>query len=248
MNASASLYRVRGATNSGRSRVELLERLLERREPEEPVLLALPVERDAVDRAGVALRDLRVGLEVRALGAVPALVQALVDVAVVVDALHDLLDLRRLWRGSEVRMKKSFDALIRGSRSRNRCALRSASSFGEIPSLLGDLRDRLAVLVGAREEEHVLAALAMVPGEDVGADRRVGVAQVRRRVHVVDGRRDVEGHGGGQRLAAPPVRRPPRGAAARSCGGVLEPVRSPAGRARRRRTADGGARTAASRR
>ena len=38
------------------------------------------------------------------------------------------------WRGSVVRMKKSFDALIRGSRSRNRCALRSASSFGEIPS------------------------------------------------------------------------------------------------------------------
>ena len=72
--------------------VELLELLLEGGEPEEPVLLLLAVERDAVDRAGVALRDLVLGLEVRAAGAVPALVQALVDVPVVVHALHERLD------------------------------------------------------------------------------------------------------------------------------------------------------------
>ncbi len=39
-----------------------------------------------------------------------------------------------LWRGSEVRMKKSLDALMRGIRSMKRCALRSASSLGVIPS------------------------------------------------------------------------------------------------------------------
>ena len=72
-------------------------------------------------------------------------------------------------------MKKSLDALMRGSRSMKRCALRSASSFGVMPSRLGDLRDRLAVLVGAGEEEHLLAALAVVAGEDVGPDRRVRV-------------------------------------------------------------------------
>ena len=59
---------------------------------------------------------------------------------------------------------------------------------------LGRLRDRLAVLVGAGEEEDLLAALAHVAGEDVGADRRVRVPEVRRRVDVVDRRGDVEGH------------------------------------------------------
>ena len=73
-------------------RVELLEPLLEGGELEEPVLLLLAVERDLVDRAGVVLADLVLGLEVRAARAVPALVDALVDVAVVVDRLHELLD------------------------------------------------------------------------------------------------------------------------------------------------------------
>ena len=71
--------------------VEALERLLEGARAEEPVLLALPLERDLVDRAGVAGPELGLGLEVGAARAVPALVEALVDVAVVVDPLHDLL-------------------------------------------------------------------------------------------------------------------------------------------------------------
>ena len=105
-------------------------------------------------------------------------------------------------------MKKSLDALMRGSRSRKRCGVAVGELLRRDALALGDLRDRLAVLVGAGEEEHVLAALAVMAGEDVGADRRVRVAEVRRRVHVVDGRRDVEGHGGRQRLAAamPPPR------------------------------------------
>ena len=73
--------------------VELLERLLERGEPEEPVLFLLAGERDLVDRAEVALHDLVLDLEVRAPRAVPALVEALVDMAVVVHALEDLLHL-----------------------------------------------------------------------------------------------------------------------------------------------------------
>ena len=44
---------------------------------------------------------------------------------------------------------------------------------------LGRQRDRLAVLVGAGEEEDVLPALAHVPGQHVGGDRRVGVPEVR---------------------------------------------------------------------
>jgi len=55
--------------------------------------------------------------------------------------------------------------------------------------------DRLAVLVGAGEEEDRLAALPVVAGHDVGGDGRVGVAEVRRRVDVVDRCRYVEAAG-----------------------------------------------------
>ena len=39
-----------------------------------------------------------------------------------------------LWRGSEVRMKKSLVTLMRGISASKRCALRSASSLGVTPS------------------------------------------------------------------------------------------------------------------
>ena len=58
--------------------------------------------------------------------------------------------------------------------------------------------DRLPVLVGPGEEEHVLAALAHVAGEHVGGDRLVGVPHVRRAVHVRDRGGDVEGHAAGR--------------------------------------------------
>ena len=63
------------------------------------------------------------------------------------------------------------------------------------PLALGRQRDRLAVLVGAGEEEDVLAALAHVAGEHVGRDRRVRVAEVRLGVDVVDRGGDVVAHG-----------------------------------------------------
>ena len=76
-------------------------------------------------------------------------------------------------------MKKSLVTLMRGISALKRSALRSASSLRRDALALGRLGDRLAVLVGAGEEEHVLAALAHVPGEDVGADRGVRVPEVR---------------------------------------------------------------------
>ena len=92
-------------------------------------------------------------------------------------------------------MKKSLEASIFGISSPE--PLRVA--VGELARLdalaLGRLRDRLAVLVGAGQEEHVLAALAHVAGEDVGADRRVRVAEVGLGVDVVDRRGDVVAHG-----------------------------------------------------
>ena len=77
---------------------------------------------------------------------------------------------------------------------------------------LGHLRDRLAVLVRAGEEEHVLAALAHVAGQHVGGDRRVRVAEVGLRVHVVDRRGDVgQPHSVRSPRPAPPLT-PRRGA------------------------------------
>ena len=71
--------------------VERLEALLEGAQGEEVVLLAVALELDVVDRAAIALLDLVLDLEVGAARAVPALVEPLVDEAVVVDALQDVL-------------------------------------------------------------------------------------------------------------------------------------------------------------
>ena len=66
--------------------------------------------------------------------------------------------------------------------------------LGRHAELLGGQRDGLAVLVGSRQEEDVLAALAVVARHHVGRDRRVGVPQVWRAVDVVDRAGDGEGH------------------------------------------------------
>ena len=50
--------------------------------------------------------------------------------------------------------------------------------LGLDPERVRRVGDRLSVLVGARQEEHVLAALAVVAGHHVGGDRRVGVPEV----------------------------------------------------------------------
>ena len=49
------------------------------------------------------------------------------------------------------------------------------------PALLGRLGDLVAVLVGAGQKEDVVAELTMVARQDVGGDRRVGVAEMRAR-------------------------------------------------------------------
>ena len=100
-------------------------------------------------------------------------------------------------------MKKSLEALeLRRQRleAARRCGRPAPAA--STPSALGGVGDRLAVLVGAGEEEHVLAALAHVAREHVGGDRRVRVAEVRLRVDVVDRRGDVEGHAVAQATGA----------------------------------------------
>ena len=93
-------------------------------------------------------------------------------------------------------MKKSLVAFTRSAT----CLEALGVAVGQLPRgdalALGRLGDRLAVLVGAREEEDVLAALAHVAGEHVGGHRGVDVAEVGLAVDVVDRRGDVVGHGG----------------------------------------------------
>src|SRR5262245_39302255 len=57
----------------------------------------------------------------------------------------------------------------------------------------GELFDLFTMLVGAGEKARGLTAGTVVAREDVGDYRRVGVAEVRHVVDVIDGRRDVKG-------------------------------------------------------
>ena len=169
--------------------------------PEEVVVLLLPGQHDLVDRALVAVEDLQLGLEVGTARAVPALVGAGIDLATVVEALHELLD-----GGAVLGVRRADEEVVRGVHPLDHLlevhdvAIRELARGDALA--LGDVRDRLAVLVGAGQEEHVLAPLAHVAREDVGGDRRVRVAQVGLRVDVVDRRGDVEAHGGGDYRAA----------------------------------------------
>ena len=55
------------------------------------------------------------------------------------------------------------------------------------------LLDLLAVLIGAGQEEHVVAVQPLEPRHDIGRDRGVGVTDMRRAIHIIDRGRDVEG-------------------------------------------------------
>src|SRR5690606_22820646 len=138
---------------------------------------------DFVDRAGVALGDLLLRLEVGAARAVPALVGAALDVAVGLDALENLLHalpVARITRADEevgrgvelARQRLEAGGVLVGERLRR-------NAFA-----VGLQRNRFAVLIGAGEEEYLLPALAPVAGEHVRGDHRVGVAEVGRRIHI----------------------------------------------------------------
>ena len=180
-------------------RVQRLQALLEGGQLEEVVVLLLARQLDVVNRAAVALVDLVVGLEVGAARAVPALVGALVHVPVLAHTRQHLLDDRFVLGvcradeevvGRRQLRRERFEAL--GVAIRQLLRLDAER--------VGRVRHRLAVLVRARQEEHLLAALAVVARHHVRGDRRVRVAEVRRRVDVVDGGGYVEGHAVGCKL------------------------------------------------
>ncbi len=95
--------------------------------------------------------------------------------------------------GSVVRMKKSLEMF----RLRHQRLEARGVAVGQLlrldPLRVRGVGDRLAVLVGAGQEEDVLPALAHVPRDHVGSDLLVGVAEVRLAVDVSDRRGDEEG-------------------------------------------------------
>ena len=192
--------------------VQPFERLLEGGELEEVAVLLLARQLDMVDRAAVALVDFVIRLEVRAARAVPALVRALVHVPVLAHAREHLLDLRHV-----LGIGRADEEVVRRAELRHERLEALGVLVGELlrldPERVRGVGDGLAVLVGARQEEHVLAALAVMTRERVDGDRRVRVPQMGGRVDVVDRGGDVVGHAR-PRLPAecdgrrdPPVRR-----------------------------------------
>ena len=141
----------------------------------------------------LAVDELGLRLEGLATDAVEPLVRVLVDVPVVVDALEEVLDERlvALVGGADEEVGVGIDAL------RKRAPVLDdlvGVLLRREALLLGDARDLGGVLVGAREEERLVAALLVMAHQNVRRDGRVRMTDVRRRVDVVDGCRQVEAH------------------------------------------------------
>ena len=134
--------------------------------------------------------ELGFGLERLAADAVEPCIDVLVHMPVVVqplqETLHECLVLgvaradEEVVRGIEaLRELTPGDGDLIGIGLRRQALLR------------GDAGDLRRVLVDAGQEERLVATLAPVADQDVRRDRRVGMADMRRRIDVVDRRRDV---------------------------------------------------------
>jgi hypothetical protein len=132
-----------------------------------------------------------VGKEILVGDAVPALVFALVDVALVDEHLEELLDALLVevhGRPDEevVRDVEGPPQVLGAADDRVGQGLGGQTPLGR------RLLDLLAVFVGPGQEEDVLPGQLLEPGQGVGDDRRVGVPDVGHVVDVVDRRRDIK--------------------------------------------------------
>ena len=189
--------------------------VLEGAQLEEVVLLLEQLHGHAVDRA-VAVDELGFFLVVLTRHAVEALVQAELGVAVVVDLPQEGLHRHAVAvLGGPDEVVISDPEAFPGLDVTRRHGVHPL--LGVHPVGLGRPGDLVAVLVGAGEEEHVVADEAVPPGQGVGDHHRVGVPHVGLVVHVIDRRRHIEV---GHRRSVPtavgtPTRRRRRGVARR---------------------------------
>ena len=112
---------------------------------------------------------------------VPAGILVEIDVARLPAIRSQMPAEARWWRSSVVRMKSSFEQFIRSTMAWKRGTLRSTSSRGVSFSRAAVCCIFMAVLVGAGEEEDVVAVEPHEAGDRVGRDRLVGVTDMRRR-------------------------------------------------------------------
>ena len=173
---------------SGVCLVELQQLALEGRELEEVVFFAHRLRDAAAVRARSSRRHIDPGL----VGdAVLARVRALVDEAAIAQGGEELLHaalVARLGGADEVVVGEAEAS----HSARNSPAMAVAKLLRRAAGQLGGALDLLPVFVGAGEEPGIDAERPLAPRDGVAHDGRVGVAQVRPRIHVVDGRGEVE--------------------------------------------------------
>ena len=186
--------------------VEVEQLLLVGRELEEIALLLDPFDRRAGLGGEALFLLVEVGLVLGVIGLVahriPAGIFAEIDVAVLLHAPPDRF--RRpvvaLLGGADEVVVRAIEPLHHGLEQRHVAVeqLPRRQAFA-----CRGLLHLLAVLVGAGEEEHVIAVEPHEAGDGVGGDRLVGVADMRRAVRIGDRRGDVIGLAGHVGLSAP---------------------------------------------
>ncbi|MEY9682014.1 hypothetical protein ABIF13_002788 [Bradyrhizobium elkanii] len=182
------------ADEIGLTLVEVQQLVLVGRQLEEIALLLDPFDRRALRAAAdIVLADDGLLLGVIGLVAhrIPAGIGVDIDVAVVLHAAPDFLHgpvMRRL-RGADEAVERDVEALVHLLEARRVAGREIVGRH----SLAGRGLDHLlSVLVGAGQEEHVLAVEPLEARQCVGRDRLIGVADMRLTVRISDRGRDVE--------------------------------------------------------
>jgi len=157
--------------------------------PEEVVALLAEFGNRFVLRA-LPVDELLLHVEPLAAEAVKPLVLAEVDIAGVIDLPEDPTD-----RLHMVCVGRPDEVIVCDRKLRPKGAKLSADPVGILlggdARLLGRLGDLVSVLVRSGDEKGPAAAQPMVARQNVGNDRRIGVPEVGRGVHIVDGCRNV---------------------------------------------------------
>ena len=162
-------------------------------EPEEVGLFLRVLHLAAAVRA-LALYQLAVGPEALTGLAVFALVGALVDVAIVIHLLEDLLNGLHMVviRGADEPVVGDVHQLPQIQHAAGALHNVVHELLGGDPGLLGLVLDLLTMLIGAGEEHHIIALEPLEAGHGVGSHGAVRVADVEFGRRIVDGRGNVE--------------------------------------------------------
>ena len=220
-----SLRRVSGPTKSRFDLVKAEEPVLVGRQPEEIAFLLDPLDRGAGRRTEapvVLFRKLALVVIGLVTDRVPSGVLRQVNVAIRLHATPQLLrrdEVIRIGRANEA-VEGAVEPLAHLAELRRHLV---DKGFGRLALAGRGLLDLQPVLVGAGQEEHVIAVDALEARDRVRRDHLVGMPDMGHAIRVGDGRGDVEllGHSarspeGLRRVSLPGGPRPPGRRTARS--------------------------------